>query len=89
MAGVTPFSGKNYHKNADIPESESSWGPCVICGKAVRHPAAHIIVIDGGMSFGTPDSDPADPGYMGHFPIGPECWRKYRGELKDHVVKGV
>ena len=54
---------------------------CAICGKQVREPFKHIaIVIDGGARWASAeDVDSAAPsGYMGEFPIGPDCHRKYR-----------
>lgn len=54
---------------------------CAICGKQAREPFKHIaIVIDGGARWASAeDVDHADPaGYMGEFPIGPDCHRKYR-----------
>lgn len=54
---------------------------CAICGKQVREPFKHIaIVIDGGARWASAeDVDHADPaGYMGEFPIGTGCHKKYQ-----------
>ena len=54
---------------------------CAICGKQVREPFKHIaIVIDGGARWASAeDVDSADPsGYMGEFPIGANCHKKYQ-----------
>lgn len=53
---------------------------CVICGKKmtpqqVRH---HALLASGGGGWGRPeDDDESDPGFMGWFPVGSECHRKY------------
>jgi hypothetical protein len=54
---------------------------CAICGMQVREPFKHVaIVIEGGAQWASAEevanADPA--GYMGEFPIGPNCHRKYR-----------
>ncbi len=54
---------------------------CAICGKQVREPFKHIaIVIDGGARWASAeDVDSAAPsGYMGEFPIGANCHKKYQ-----------
>lgn len=77
-----PFSGKNYGENSrHIKTGET---PCAICGKGIKENNPNviwIIVIDGGSSWGTYDSDENAPGYMGGFPIGSDCWKKHKAEL--------
>lgn len=74
---VRPFSGKNYARNSDTYEEGST--PCAICGKPVVGEWKHTaIVIDGGANWGDESSsDTGDGGYMGCFPIGPDCHRRY------------
>ena len=83
---VYPGCNKNYSKNV---EKASFYSPCVICGKPVKNTKkAHFVnVIGGGSEFGTPDADPNDPGFMGAFPVGPECWRQYKNELSKFATK--
>jgi hypothetical protein len=73
-----PFSGPRYSENADRCGQAQ---PCVICGKAVRGKKAPMVyVADGGRVF-VSDAEAAqlqaagDSGFMGGYPIGPECWR--------------
>ncbi len=54
---------------------------CGICGKQVREPFKHMAaVIDGGARWARPgqEVDRFAPGYMGLYPIGPDCHKKYR-----------
>ncbi len=53
---------------------------CAICGKQVREPFKHTaVVVDGGVQWAdAEDADPSDPGYMGEYPVGPDCHKKYR-----------
>ena len=73
----TPFSGKNYQKNADKCMGDAV--PCAVCGTQINNLDAvrWINVIVGGEQFGPPDADPNDAGFMGAFPIGPSCWAKW------------
>ena len=52
---------------------------CAICGRQVRVPFKHTaIVIDGGARWAITETiDTSDPGYMGEYPIGPDCHKKY------------
>lgn len=68
---VTPFSGKNYHENA-----QGASDPCCICGKHVKAPKHWACVIDGGAAWGDETSE-SDPGHMGWYPVGPDCHRKH------------
>ena len=73
---VKPFSGKNYAKNSSLSPGQTS--PCAICGKSIKHPWPHqAIVINGGSNWGDLNSDENDPGYMGCWPIGNNCHKKY------------
>ena len=59
---------------------------CAICGKQVREPFKHLaIVIDGGARWASTEADVdlSDPGYMGEYPIGPDCHRKYLFNAKE------
>jgi len=78
---ITPFGGPNYIKNSERVRGDT-W-PCVICGLPIHNLAGvkWITVINGGGDFGPADSDMNHPGYMGCFPIGPECYRKHKTEL--------
>lgn len=52
---------------------------CAICGKPVREPFKHIaVVVDGGAQWADADADVSCPGYMGEYPVGPDCHKKYR-----------
>lgn len=76
---VKPFSGKDYHRNAArCHESET---PCVVCGKPVHDEPNKVmaLVIDGGGAWGDPDSyDANDGGFMGFYPVGSGCAKRFR-----------
>ena len=76
---VPPFSGANYSKNEKKLKNDET--PCAICGKAVKHPFKHeVVVIGGGSDWARTEADEqneSDPGYMGCWGIGPDCHRKY------------
>lgn len=84
---VPPFSQKPDDKVIDAAwkramRIEKATGAefldCGICGRPVQTTTLTWgIVIDGGGSWGTPES-PEDNGHMGMFPIGPDCHRKYK-----------
>ncbi len=40
------------------------------------------VVVDGGSAWGTANADENDSGYMGAFPVGPDCHKKYKAEAK-------
>jgi hypothetical protein len=59
---------------------------CVCCGKKLRGKRRMVEVIDGGRSVAAPGLGPdtTDSGYMGFYPVGPECARKhFRGFTHD------
>lgn len=82
---VPPFSGKHYHVNSCAAPPGTS--PCAICGQPVLtgssiptfsgHPH-WAVVVDGGSEWGNEDSDEEDPGYMGWWPIGNDCHRRWK-----------
>jgi hypothetical protein len=74
---ISPFSSPNYQKNASKVRDGAT--PCAICGRGVNEPWPFTaIVVDGGAHWGT-DNDPTDdPGYMGCWPIGADCHRRYK-----------
>lgn len=68
---VRPFSGKRW-KTGIIPDNA-----CAICGKPVAVPWQHVaIVIEGGSEWGD-ETSPKDGGWMGCFPVGPDCHRRH------------
>lgn len=76
---VQPFSqqveGKQY------TGAEAGFEQCGICCRKTRRDRKTCgIVIDGGATWGDEQSE-QNSGYMGCWPIGPDCHRKY-------VVKG-
>ena len=62
---VKPFTYIRSHGN----------NPCVICGKEIKSKAEYLPIVWN--EFVSVDTDPSTPGYMGGFPIGMGCWRKY------------
>lgn len=74
---VRPFSGQRFSENADKAYS-AGLTPCAICGVAVKDlaKAAQAVVIDGGSEWGDEQS-PQDAGYMGCWPVGPDCHRRF------------
>lgn len=75
--GVRPFSGKNFVRNSERVRGDQQ--PCAICGKPVKEPktAAWAVIVDGGSAWGNDTSDPSHPGYMGGYPVGADCHRKF------------
>lgn len=86
---VMPFSQKADRKllsaawdragKAQRADPSKRFMECGICARPMdANKARHWgIVIDGGTAWGTTDS-PDDAGYMGGFPIGPDCHRQYK-----------
>lgn len=75
---VLPFSGPCYSKNFKKLESDDPG--CAICGKSVAKPYAHTATVVGGGDWALTQAevdDVNDPGYMGPWPIGPDCHKKY------------
>jgi len=71
---VSPFSRIPHHLLSSTDESET----CAICGHAVSGPVLYeACVIDGGTAWGDDAADETDPGYMGVFPIGSDCHRRF------------
>jgi hypothetical protein len=52
---------------------------CAACGRKLSGTPQWVEVIDGGSSVAAPGLDPdtTDAGYMGWFPVGPECARRH------------
>lgn len=73
---VPPFSGKDYGKKSERCKDDET--PCAICGRGVKDPWPHTAaVVRGGGAWGDEKSDQNDPGWMGLWPIGNDCHRKY------------
>lgn len=79
-----PFSGPRYHENAQRTGGEE---PCVLCGRAIKDTATapYAIVVDGGDRFALANETPneKDPGFMGGYPVGPECAKKLKPALRE------
>lgn len=64
--------------------------PCFICGRPVKNfrTAGEVEVIWGG-GYALIDregyNEDEDAGYMGCYPIGPECKRKFDKAVKEHA----
>lgn len=59
--------------------------PCVVCNRPVRDPraAVNVEMVEGGGTIARPGTaDTSDPGYMGLFPVGPECARRIPAEFR-------
>jgi hypothetical protein len=74
--------GVNY---AD-PKSNVEWNDpfCVQCGRKVGADAWHVEIIKGGeirLQDGTEHDVAADDGYMGCWPVGNECAKKFAPNL--------
>ena len=52
---------------------------CACCGRKLGARRVYVEVIDGGARVAHPDSPPDqhDPGYMGFFPVGTACGRRF------------
>jgi hypothetical protein len=67
-------------------EADGSMEHCAACGKKLRGKRRMVEVINGGCSVAAPGLGPdtTDAGYMGFYPVGPECARKhFRGFTHD------
>lgn len=74
---VPPFSGPRYGENAARCRGDQ-W-PCAICGRATVN-AAEWATRRGrrrGLG-GDESSDEEADGFMGQYPIGADCARRYR-----------
>lgn len=75
---VFPFSGEAYRKNEGrLKEGEV---PCAICGRAVARPWRFSAVVVNGGDWARSQVEAEnveDPGYMGVWPIGPDCHRRF------------
>jgi hypothetical protein len=76
MYNVPPFS----QAPIDGPHIPEGFEGCAICKRPVRVETARhwAVVVDGGSGWGDDGSDTADSGFMGAFPVGNDCHRKYR-----------
>lgn len=74
---LKPFSGSSYGKNERKCGDDAT--PCVICGRAIKNGAEEFVavVVDGGAAFGDDSSDQNARGYLGYFPVGSECAKKF------------
>ena len=75
---VLPFGGKTFGKNQ--ARLKSGDVPCAICGRAVLKPYKFQAAVVGGGDWArnqTESDNTADPGYMGWWPIGPDCHKRY------------
>lgn len=81
---IRPFSGPRYHENQSRTGDRL---PCAYCGKAVKPRGGKMYmaeVFDGGARFARVGDEPKslasersnDPGYMGYFPVGPDCRKR-------------
>lgn len=52
---------------------------CSCCNREIKTNIRWVEVVDGGRSVIFPNSNPNinDPGYMGSFPVGPDCVKKH------------
>lgn len=64
-----------WSESGTIPSEEH----CAACGRKLKDNPVFVEVIDGGDQVAAPGSNPDqnDPGYMGFFPVGPSCAKKY------------
>jgi len=60
-------------------DTNGSMEHCAACGRRLQGKRRMVEVIDGGDSVAAPcfEPDTTDAGYMGFFPVGPECARKH------------
>lgn len=65
-----------------------SMNHCAVCERKTGNNPLYVEVFDGGLiwdSFRKGDADINDRGYMGHYPVGRECAKKFA----THVLKEV
>ena len=74
------------------PKSNVGWEDayCVQCGRKVGADAWHVEMINGGeirLQDGTKHDVAADAGYMGCWPVGNECAKKFAPNLLFKMAK--
>jgi hypothetical protein len=79
LAVIAPFNPANGYTNKRVETVPNNQEACCVCGKKVMpYKAEWATVVDGGKRFAMrgEEIDDRDPGYMGMFPVGPDCARK-------------
>ena len=67
-------------------KNQGSMEHCACCGRKLTSEPVFVEVIDGGGQVAAPGlgTDESDSGYMGFFPVGPSCAKRYfRGYTHD------
>ena len=74
-------------RTADHPEHERTCPegatPCLLCGRPVSEPWSHVVQLVDGGRFIVPEDAPedvTDPGYVGCWPVGSECYQRLLAE---------
>jgi hypothetical protein len=91
MATTTKIQAGESPNFAD-PKENVKWEDayCVQCGRKVGANAWYVEVIDGGsirLQDGTEHNVAADAGYMGCWPVGNECAKKFAPNLLFKMAK--
>lgn len=64
--------------NGHAQQYDSAQSACCVCGRATPtdRPFTAACIVAGNTAWGDDKSDQADPGYMGWYPVGPDCARR-------------
>lgn len=76
-----PARTARYNENADRCAGDQE--PCARCGKAVRHPAGFVHIVDGGGFMARPGTREfgADGGDCGGWPVGRDCAKHFPADF--------
>ena len=68
-----------------FPFAEDEFGHdrCTICGRRLGKRPLYVEVVDGGLVHdpATGEADDFAPGYMGFYPVGSECAKRFRAGI--------
>lgn len=81
---LRPFQDTAPHGHMDQGEPDQM--PCAFCQRPVKlHRATRWLrIIAGGARFATvSEQDIDEAADMGHWPVGPRCWRKHRNAVAE------
>jgi len=78
MKTATLTQSPSYSKNIEKCESGEGFRcPCAVCGRHIKDAKYWLTFVGGSLETVAMyrDADPDDAGYMGCYPIGPDCLR--------------
>lgn len=85
MLRVSEIRSKNYEKNEELGGDGL---PCVVCGKWTDKPPVLLHLCHGGSMLVT-EGECDQKGCLHGYPVGSECWRKYKKILEPYVFPAL